>query len=1101
MGSGTLPALEADRREQEAFLRARTDRLERELRQQAEDHQRRVEQAYADEECSRAAKLDRELAASEAHRKILQQAVDQANAESHRNALELTMMRQALKDNSIPAAPTAVDANVQALTQAVAALLDKMSEMSLDATTAKFAADQAGSASHDVPEQSCRSGWAPQGTSRASGSLRVSTDLGGEDNQGSRDLEDTVVSLDNQLPHHGTLGESESLIALLALTVTAPSPPDVRMFGNENCTFVTSPRASLQRILVQPHYLQLPPDSDDSAIIDMARAHLADLMAATPDHELLVVSLSPRLPYPAGWSAPGNAPVPTHLMVIRMHFIPVALVRRSSMPPPLIREFVTIGDSVVAAWHGRNASAHHVSMGAVVAKLVTYSPRNQHESAVGAALWTLLSHANTTAPLFRAVRPLGDAQEAPGYGDGPRQSGDRQPDLKKLLYFQILNLPGQPLASWPAKSSLQAWHLHIINYFASGAVGISFTLLAQFGPKALLSNIVTLIIDKSCTRFERLRTLYSACEDEIFKLVDESINHITTLVNDGATMTEQQSALVLALCHIMLFLRAGPYGRDSERMARVEIRRLRDVQRPSGIPDGAWLIEMDSRHRQWRRLLGSVICVSLEDELRDLLHNVAIQLDTAESKSKFIQIVGDFMEAWARQHHGGNMADIPGLREISRARRVTVGQVTIDVKHITKITDLYMVHEVGKSSGDAGQLISTVLQHVIKSWDPDEYPVNLLGTDGQAAPDVVLLADSADDPHRRAVLASSSVRIRMNKDALSDVCPFPALDNELPSSATRDNLMAAMEDRDSRASRTLALNTPTVDTAALLDRIERMEHAAAARDAQIDLHISETSKGLSHLGQLARANAENGAHPDLRHARNEPTRTADRVQAIAVDTTLTQTAPPPRGRFDARTRLANDVRQRNMGTSARRPGGDSPRSGNDGARRERTAPPVDENGFRTILMSKKRTEYDAIAADAQTIISTKAGIRNKSDWDAKGGLPCPFCKVKDHDLFHCVKVWATTAAGKTWLGTTKAADFLARLALDNGSMLTVGEFIDSVADGMACQDCTDEVWDDQSHAIMYVADACGVHMEDDAHESAAPLVDFVSSMLTMAALA
>jgi hypothetical protein len=160
-----------------------------------------------------------------------------------------------------------------------------------------------------------------------------------------------------------------------------------------------------------------------------------------------------------------------------------------------------------------------------------------------------------------------------------------------------MDLPNQPLKEWPQKVSCQLWHLNIIVYFMSGAIGISFPLLFQFGARALVSNIVVLVIDRAQARFDRLRGIYEAFKPQIAQMTEAAILTVEQLMADNATDTQIQSAFVLGLCQILLSLRAEPYTRNAERMARLEVRRLRDIVKAEGMLDGPWIIEMTSRLR------------------------------------------------------------------------------------------------------------------------------------------------------------------------------------------------------------------------------------------------------------------------------------------------------------------------------------------------------------------------------------------------------------------------------------------------------------------------------------------------------------------------
>lgn len=159
--------------------------------------------------------------------------------------------------------------------------------------------------------------------------------------------------------------------------------------------------------------------------------------------------------------------------------------------------------------------------------------------------------------------------------------------------------------------------------------------------------------------------------------------------------------------------------------------------------------------------------------------------------------------------------------------------------------------------------------------------------------------------------------------------------------------------------------------------------------------------------------------------------------------------------------MADDVRRRNLGAS-KRPRDD--RGSSDGPRKMR-------------LTDKPATKYTDIASDAQAALAARLHIRNESDWLERGQTPCPLCKTADHYLWHCVKVWAATAAGQKWLGSAKAAEFASRLR-DAAAVLTVGEFVAAFEDdyGQSSQAARDMLLD----GMCFMCDLCDVDVADDA---------------------
>ena len=136
------------------------------------------------------------------------------------------------------------------------------------------------------------------------------------------------------------------------------------------------------------------------------------------------------------------------------------------------------------------------------------------------------------------------------------------------------------------------------------------------------------------------------------------------------------------------------------------------------------------------------------------------------------------------------------------------------------------------------------------------------------------------------------------------------------------------------------------------------------------------------------------------------------------------------------------------------------------------------------LTDKKPTVYEDITgAEAHAALAT-GGVNNADDWKEKGPQVCFLCRKGDHYLWHCVKLWATTPAGRAWLGTAKAAEFAGRLKTERGQVFTVREFCDVFCDNAPHADFGDVV-----DSMAYVCQDCGVNMEDE-DASAEPLMMF-----------
>jgi len=92
-------------------------------------------------------------------------------------------------------------------------------------------------------------------------------------------------------------------------------------------------------------------------------------------------------------------------------------------------------------------------------------------------------------------------------------------------------------------------------------------------------------------------------------------------------------------------------------------------------------------------------------------------------------------------------------------------------------------------------------------------------------------------------------------------------------------------------------------------------------------------------------------------------------------------------------------------------------------------------------------------------------------------------QVPDHYLWQCVKVWAATNKGQEWLGTTKAAEFRAKLKSDGGLTFTVTEFLDYFDDEYCLSKQPDQF--NLIEATLMICDYCDVDLQmpdDDAKE-------------------
>jgi hypothetical protein len=207
------------------------------------------------------------------------------------------------------------------------------------------------------------------------------------------------------------------------------------------------------------------------------------------------------------------------------------------------------------------------------------------------------------------------------------------------------------------------------------------------------------------------------------------------------------------------------------------------------MSDGTWLAEIASRLHSWRALHGPLTSLTLQSELRELLSGIGKQLSES-SVQKYVNIIRDFIKAWARTEYDGDMSLMPGTEELVRARSLhTPGGTRFHASLIDKINDLHVIYDIGvrhatdtaTGEGDAGALIEELLRHVVQSWDPSgEHHTRLLSIEGNAASDALLhvRGESEETQHMHAATA---VRYALVNDCLATNQQLPTVDAPLGS--------------------------------------------------------------------------------------------------------------------------------------------------------------------------------------------------------------------------------------------------------------------------------------------------------------------------------
>jgi hypothetical protein len=321
------------------------------------------------------------------------------------------------------------------------------------------------------------------------------------------------------------------------------------------------------------------------------------------------------------------------------------------------------------------------------------------------------------------------------------------------------------------------------------------------------------------------------------------------------------------------------------------------------------------------------------------------------------------------------------------------------------------------------------------------------------------------DEAGKAMRQSTSTRVTMSDDVLASPDPFPPIEHSSgqASSGNRlDNQFALLDQSAIRADRQRELMA--VASAASYFEADKTETPAWLTAKMTRLHnkIAETmlsntghaeldnsvKEQTARLSQLARTTAENTAPPEIKHAANS-----------AAQQDEPRRGEPTSSRFaDALRKRYNELQRKRDGETL---GPLPPRLNPDGPIKMR-------------LTSKPPTRFGDLTDDAKVVLNTRLGIGSEMRWLELGPLPCPLCRPPDHFLHHCVKVWAATDAGQKWLGTSKAAEFRARIG--SAGMFTLREFMNCFEPEF--MHCDEEAQDARAHATMYVCEYCDIEFEE-----------------------
>ena len=696
-----------------------------------------------------------------------------------------------------------------------------------------------------------------------------------------------------------------------------------------------------------------------------------------------------------------------------------------------------------------------------------------------------------------------------------RRSGRRGYDPRRCL-VKVIQGWGSPITEWNKQTSVQVWHLRVVECWESGSLGSELGhMLESTSPAELFAALRVVMVEVAGTRSPELgrslndepqRTLIHAKFDAAVAMVEDAYTAGFD-AHSGPVKTEFLAGFSVAL----IAMRAGMYNHGGvDDQARKELRRVVTVIRPDAMEDEEWLVTSLHRLKSWRLLLNTHVMGLYHSELHRYLTNVAEHIKSDNMRAHLMNLANEHLMQIAQQFGYRHPRQLPGLQDVAVSTALPMAgrrsSAAHDTRVISSLADLSMLHNAGQQLKDE-TMRNPQIRHLGVDFQVDfiakavrhlahtsAVPAGL-GKGGDELEHVLHVSLLADNTSALPSLAAPS------QTNVLDVGVLQVAADTDKSAARLDARMRLLEDAQSRA-------------------------AAAAQKWQSEQHQIH-----AHNAELLRSQLNNTAAPAMRHADNSGVRLPDRrahgvhladgarvgglastfptadahappvtpiapppqlyalvtspdgtkslqpvpalpaapaeppvqnVHAAAGILAMQATAPPPTaggGRFG--------------GGSGGRDGRQANRQRDLGARVRQAVAYDAKQPMR--LMDKPAIAYSEILDQAMLDYLHSEGIY-ANNWDQHGTLPCKLCLRQDHLFNRCPRVWYATEKGRAFKGIDNAARAVRDAMASRGVTAPQAAAVD--------------VDDDAALSCYYCA--CAFGGEYDAHE----VDDFLYTGLT-----
>ena len=249
-------------------------------------------------------------------------------------------------------------------------------------------------------------------------------------------------------------------------------------------------------------------------------------------------------------------------------------------------------------------------------------------------------------------------------------SGDTKDTVKirNALWCQLQAVEPSRIKTWPKQQSIQFWMLqYILVYSGHGEMQAMISTMLSLGAAKVYNAIKVLMTSRITERFPQFSENYSQHQSVI--LIERIIEMHTVIVDaamiaDKATTMQEKNLhqlFIEGIRQLLLVLRAIIYSEsDPDHMARLELKRLNQLQRPANLTDAQFWSEAVKRGRNWRTLLGPGILSIVGTELRDFLPNIAALLTDRHTLELLINLANHWITGLAANYGFANIFDLIG---------------------------------------------------------------------------------------------------------------------------------------------------------------------------------------------------------------------------------------------------------------------------------------------------------------------------------------------------------------------------------------------------------------------------------------------------------